>query len=343
MGNENNQQHFFEIIKRQLPAEANLVSNIAKTLNMSESGAYKKINNISKLSFDEIIILCKQYGVSFDSFTSDADKSLSPYFFYSDTIRYEPRSYMEYISGFLESSQMLDRSRENYKVSTFANEVPMMHYLQFPFLLYFKLFAWNRSNWGIKQYGREYNPSHYFDDVELTKTIRKLQDHYNSYDSIDIWNKQIFTNTLQQLSFYIKAGVFQKEEDIYSIYNDLKKLLRHLKLVAEKGKKISFSSGKEKSNMTIYLNEVVFSSEIIYVTKVGYRIVYHSYDTPNYIKSDDPRVCDHMEQWLSKVTKQSILISGQAEREREKTFKTFEKELEQYGEKMEAFIKAYID
>lgn len=335
------QKDFFEIISRQLSGDASLVTEVAAALSMSESGAYKKINNISKLSFDEIIMLCKTFGVSFDSFTSDADKSLSPYFYYSDTIRYEPRSYLEYVSGFLESSKMLDRSRENYQVSTFANEVPMMHYLQFPYLFYFKLFAWNRTNWKIKQYGRDYNTAHYFDDVDLTKTVRRLQDHYDSYDSIDIWNKQIFTNTLQQLTYYIKAGVFKKVDDIYAIYNDLKKLLKHLQLVAEKGKKISFSSGQEKSKIAIYLNEVVISSEIIYVTKEGYRIVYHSYDTPNYIKSDDARVCNHMEKWLDKVINQSILISGQGEREREITFKVFEKELNQYGDKMEAFVKGY--
>jgi len=264
------QKEFFEIIKRQLPNGTNLVASVAKTLNMSESGAYKKVSNISKLSFEEVIMLCKSYGVSFDSFTSDADKSLSPYF-----------------------------------------------------------------------YGRDYNQSHYFDDVELTRTVRKLQEHYDSYDSVDIWNKQIFTNTLQQLSYYIKAGVFQKEEEIYAVFNDIKKLLRHLKDVAEKGKKISFSSGQEKSDMKIYLNEVVISSEIIYVTKDDYRIVYHAYDTPNYIRSDDPRVCDHMESWLEKVTNQSILISGQGERERDRTFKAFQKELEQYGEKLDAFVTAY--
>ena len=337
------QKEFFEIIKRQLPTGSSLVHSIAKTLSMSESGAYKKITNISKLSFEEVIILCKRYGISFDSFTSDADKSLSPYFFYSDTIRYEPRSYNEFLAGFLESSQMLDRTRENYKVSTFVNEVPMMHYLQFPFLLYFKLFAWNRTNWKIKRYGRDYNQSHYFDDVELTRTVRKLQDHYDSYDSVDIWNKQIFTNTLQQLNYYIKAGVFQSKDQIYAVFNDLKKLFRHLKDVAEKGKKISFSSGQQKSDMKIYLNEVVISSEIIYVTKDDYRVVYHAYDTPNYIRSDDPRVCDHMEGWLEKVINQSILISGQGERERDQTFRAFEKELEHYGEKLDAYVKAYND
>lgn len=335
------QKLFFQNIKRQLSNSTQLVASIAQTLSMSESGAYKKVNNISKLSFDEIVLLCKTYGISFDSVISDADNSLSPYFFYSDTIRFDPRSYHEFMAGFLESSKMLDRSRDNYRVSTFANEVPMMHYLQFPFLLYFKLFAWNRTNWKIKKYGREYNTAHYFDDVELTRTVRRLQDHYDSYDSIDIWNKSIFTNTLQQLNYYIAAGVFRTEDDIYSIFNDIKKLLRHLKSVAEKGKKISFSSGQEKSDMTIYLNEVVNSSEIIYVTKADYRIVYHAYDTPNYIRSDDQRVCDHMERWLDKLMQQSILISGQGERERDNTFRTFEKELNQYEDKLEAFVKAY--
>ena len=85
----------------------------------------------------------------------------------------------------------------------------------------------------------------------------------------------------------------------------------------------------------------MISSEIIYVTKDDYRIVYHAYDTPNYIRSDDPRVCDHMEDWFEKVINQSILISGQGERERDQTFRAFEKELEQYGEKLDAYVKVY--
>jgi len=147
---------------------------VANALHISRSGAYKKIRAISKLSFDESMQVCRHFGISLDQYLDSFGMEKKSYAFQSDDIVKPITSYLQWAKNFLAHSESMDRFREDYKVYSFSDEVPVFHLLPFHHLLSFKLFVWNRSNWNIQQYGATYDFSHFDRDAELKSTVAEI-------------------------------------------------------------------------------------------------------------------------------------------------------------------------
>ena len=61
------QAKFFEMIQQVLPANHTLVNTISELLNVGTEAGYRRIRGTKLLDLEEIIILCKHFGISFDS------------------------------------------------------------------------------------------------------------------------------------------------------------------------------------------------------------------------------------------------------------------------------------
>ena len=215
---------------------------VAAALYISRSGAYKKIRAISKLSFDESMQVCKYFGISLDQYLDSFGMEKSSYAFQSDDIVKPLTSYLQWAKNILTHSESMDRYRDEYKVYSFSNEIPVFHILPFHHLLSFKLFIWNRNNWNISQYGLKYDFDHFDKDTELKSTLAEVNDHFISYESVDVWGSDFLTNTLNQLRYYTTIGAFRRQEDPLLILADIRKMINHLKSTAKAGAKMRFGS-----------------------------------------------------------------------------------------------------
>jgi len=148
--------------------------------------------------------------------------------------------------------------------------------------------------------------------------------------------------TMMQVSYYTRAGVFKSPETIKEIISDMDKMLVFMKKNCDCGKKSFF--GKEASNneVEIYLNELVFNSEMIFIKSDNRAALYNKYDTPNYLLSNDRRVCDHISEWLEKIISKSTLISTRGKRDRDMFFKNAFEDLDIFLARMEGMIKTYF-
>lgn len=313
--------------------------DVAAALHVSRSGAYKKIKCISKLTFDESMRVCAHFGVSLQRFLDTQGLERSSYAFQSDDIVNKVSSYGQWANNILQHSYSLDKLRDDYKIYTFGDEVPVFHYLPFHHLLSFKLFVWNRSIWNIPQYGEKYDFIHFDRDSELKSTIAEINDHYLSYESIDIWSTDFLNDTLSQLRYYAKMGVFAKREAPILILADIKKLINHLRNTAKSGCKMRFGSKEKHAAIDIYLNFTHTNPELIYIQSASNRMVYSSYLSPNYLRTTDPRICDYTSKWIDKAIEQSYLISKVGEIERESAFSNGMKALEGFEETLKYYMK----
>jgi len=150
------------------------------------------------------------------------------------------RAISKWAKNILAHSETMDRFRDDYKVYSFSDEVPVFHLLPFHHLLSFKLFVWNRSNWNIQQYGATYDFSYFDRDAELKSTVAEINDHFISYESIDIWGRDFLTATLNQLRYYTKLGAFTRPEDPMLILADIRKMINHLRATAKAGAKMRY-------------------------------------------------------------------------------------------------------
>lgn len=328
------------IIKAEVP-DLKPVDAITSILGMSKSGAYKKLSGDSKFSLDEIIKIFQELNISFDKYFLSDDAQFKTYSFSTDTIKYKPRSYSEYWNQIKSNLEHLVTDPSASAIY-FANEIPFFYYLQFPKMLAFKLFVWDKTNWNIHQDLDQFSFGIINNIPELNEITQRILKIYLSYPSIELWNPDMLRLSMMQLSYYVKAGVFQSAEQIREIISDMDKMLIFMKRCCDSGKKSFF--GKEDSNndIEIYLNELVVNSEIIYTSSNNYTAIYNKYDTPNYMLSDDKRVCDHICDWLEKIISKSTLISTRGKRDRDMFFKNAFEDLDIFQERMEGMIKTYF-
>jgi len=316
------------------------VDIVMSILGISKSGAYKKLNGDSKFSLDEIITIFKEMNISFDRYFLSGQGEFKSYSFSTDTIKYKPRSYSEFWHQINSNLEELIKD-PNASAIYLSNEIPFFYYLQFPKLLSFKLFVWDKTNWDISPEVDKFSFNIVNTIPKLNELTQNVLNLYLSYPSIELWNPDMLRLTMMQLSYYTKAGVFKSAETIREIISDMDKMLTFMKKNCDSGKKSFF--GKETSNndVEIYLNELVFNSEMIFTRSDNRKTLYNKYDTPNYLLSDDKRVCDHIELWLEKIIQKSTLISSRGKRDRDLFFKNAFEDLDIFLERMEGMIKTY--
>ena len=333
------QSDFLEALKSFIPDNKKLLQELQQALQLSKPAVYKRISGTTKLTFPEIMQICSYFDLSFDQITTGTKNITEGYPFFSNALKFKPNSLDEYWANILNHLDMVV-SLPNLSTTYLTNEVPFFHYIQFPRLFCFKQYVWNRTSWNIPTPNTLYDKSFFESDSKVNNTIKELTKFYTSVDTTEIWNPDMLNITMMQLSYFVRSGAFKNTEDIKNIIDDLFALIRYLKAMADSGKKMFASGQRTDREVYIYLNELSINSEVIYIKSPKYRIVYNKYDAPNYLRSDDDRICDHIETWLDSIINLSSLISKRGQRERDLFFKNLNDQLEHFEQKVNGLIKA---
>jgi len=338
--NNDIQQKFMDALRHKLDDQTKLVDIVAKDLGITLSGAYKKINGASKLNINEVYRLAEKNNLSFDKFLSAGNDINGTYPFHSDSLILHLISFEEYWGNIMNHLNLI-RGIKDLTAIFLANEVPFFYFLQFPHLLNFKNFVWNRTRWNIPTKSNFYPKADLSTDRELHQIIGEITEFNNSFSSTEIWNPKMLQLTYMQLSYFIRSGSFQDIEDIMDIVNDIDKMLIYMQEVSNSGFKKAFGKKEVGERVNVYLNELVINSEMIYIKGEGLRLLYNKYDPPNYIRSSDSRICDHLDIWLDDVLNHCSLISEKGQRERNMFFRTLFEEHDSFRSKVEGMVKAY--
>ena len=333
--NEDIQGNLFDFLKNRINKKTSLASELMAVLDLSRSGVYKKLSGESKLSFTDVLKLARHFGFSIDQFIAERHDTIP---FNVDAIRRQPHSYAEYIHNINKHFHRISGSVD-VKICYVTNEVPIFHYLQFPILFYFKLYVWNQTCWHIPNSNRNFSLREFTTDEELNDLrIKMLQDYYN-YDGMEMWNTRFLDITLDQIKYYAHSGIFETKEDFILIFKELERLCKHLKKMAEKGYKFLTNKPDEPmGKLKVQMHELIASSNIIYVTAEDFRVAFVTYDSPNFIRSSDDRFCDYTQSWIDSIVQRSLLISGEGERERERTFRLITKKMTRAKEELDSIL-----
>ena len=316
-----NQKQFFEKIKEVtgIIKDAELKVKIAQLLGISESGAYKKLNSITQLTLDEMSTICVKLNLKLDLFDAKNKEAEYPFTFYCDDLVIPPYTYEQWASNILNHSLHLNKFRNDYHVWSYQSNISYFHLLPFRHLLYFKLYAWNRSSWHIPS-DNKFNISEFNSNHALNSLVDKIYDHYVSYESIEIWHVDFLNGLLNQIKYYYQLNIFKNKEDLLYIIKDIRKLIAHLNDTAEKGFKKVFGQKDYGSSLEVYLNYTHTSSSLMFIKSSHFKMIYNQFLHPNFIRSSDNHVCDFAENWLKKIKHQSELISETGELTRNKFF-----------------------
>jgi hypothetical protein len=314
---------FFSQIRQKLAIEKTSAfkTKISQMLGITESGAYKKINGITQLTLSEMNQICELMGIEMSFIENDQKDAVNhPFVFHCDDLIVSPQTYEQWASNILNHSLLLDRFKPDYKVISFQSEISYFHLLPFKSLLFFKLYAWNRSSWKIPS-PKKFSLTEFRKNYALNSLLDKAYEHYVSYKSIEIWHIDFIDGVLSQLKYYYQLNIFENKDDLLSIVKEIKKLVLHLEGISREGKKKIFGKKESNSPIDIFINYTHTSSSVMYIESSQFRMIYNLFLHPNYIRSQDEYVCDYTEQWLNKTIGQSELISGSGELIRENFFR----------------------
>ena len=329
------QQQIFEDLAQRFPNKKAFIAELKRILGLKESAIYKKLRGDSQFTLKDMLMLSMHLSFSMDQYFA---KKASPVPFQVDAIRRQPASYEEYLQNINLHFRDL-KAAENVTMYYVACEMPLFHYLQFPFLFYFKLFVWNETSWRSRQKSREFGFREFKQNKKLEKLRLSMLNDYYTQDGVENWNIRFIDMSLDQLKFYVNAGRFKNEEDIWLVFKDIEKLSAHLKRMAEKGHKFVLNApDKLMGKLRVQMNELVSSTNVIYVSTDEYDIVFSSFDTPNFIKSTDQRFCNYSKEWIDNVIEYSVDIGGVGKRERDRHFRIIGKKLETVKEELRGMV-----
>jgi hypothetical protein len=301
-----------------------LVDAIARATGKSNHAAYKKIRNDSMLGIDELIILARTYDLSIDQFLGHRS---APVPFMSDAIRKMPEEPGDYLLNLQKHlSQLTNATGLSYL--TLAGEVPIFHMMPFHRLFALKLFAWNFTNWSIHRFEEKFEPDVYLKNKELTQNIEKLAHTYYQFPGVEIWNIRMLDIIIDQIKYFVHIGAFRNKIIVQEITSELFDLVDHLRKICTTGaKRFETKESLHKSNVKIYMNEIVYSNEISYVSSDQGEFAFIAADSPNYLRSSDPRMTAHLKKWLTRTMNHSTQISGEGEKERRVLFEKINQKL----------------
>lgn len=305
--------------------QRDLVDSFASITHNSLSTIYNKLSGRSKFTIEEICIIAEKFDLSLDELLMNREKS-SYVPFHADGIKYNPRNYNDYIQNIIKHFQFVKKQPEVHGYFI-ANQTPLFHLLDFPYLLYLKLFISNRTNWQMQGIGKNFNYKFFQSESELYTSIHVLRELFRTFPNTEIWNPHILDNIIAQFQYFWEVETISNNDDLYLFKKEMSGLIDYLENLTYTGKKPA-NKKDFQPNINIYLSEVSLGSELLLIKSSHQSVMFHQVDVPNYMYTFDERMINKQFRYFQTLQNTSINITQSNERDKAKFFKNLRNKLE---------------
>ncbi|MEI7596002.1 MAG: hypothetical protein WCK02_09660 [Bacteroidota bacterium] len=314
------QLKFLGHIEDLIPSTSSLVNELSDVLEISIDSAYRRMRGETSLTIDEIIKICNNFRISFDSFTSINNGIVT---FHYNVIKNEEKDFMDYLIAFRDDLKKINLSK-NKQIVYACKDTPVFQNYNYPELAAFKMFYWMKSNMNITALENVK-----FDISKISEELKKIGqeifDLYTQIPSIEIWTDSTISSIIKQIEFYWESGMFHSREDALAVCSALHTQMIDIQKQAE-------CSNKEKksniNNYSLFYSEIEITNNCVLVSINENRAVYIGHQSFNSMKTTNKSYCEESEVWLNNIIKTSTLISGVSEKHRYQFFKNNLKKIE---------------
>ncbi len=285
-------------------APVNLADELSELLNITKSGAYRRIKGETLLSMEDLAkILTRYETVSFE-------KIVKP-----NQVAYQFRSLTNPITSISDYLTIIEQdllrltAHPNVFISYVAQEVPFFHYLLVPEIAAFKLYMWSLTVWNLDAMRHErFDLDTYQQDEKLQNQIKRIVQLYASIAGEEIWNSNMFDITLNQIRHCYLSGRFLKEGDARKMFSLLRELIHKLNNMAAAGQK---RYEETVAHLSVWYNELVQNSTFILIqlSEKNY-FVYTIFDAPNFMQSTDTHIYAYSQVFFEKVKSYALPLNG---------------------------------
>lgn len=233
MPGQSTQERLFQQIREKLGTETSVAETIAELLHISSDSAYRRLRNETPLNLEEARILCDSFDLSLDFLLRRKSDSVS---FNSVLLPQQNHDFEKYLKYILQDLEQIAGCDEKH-IICLSKDLLFFHNFTFRSIFAFRYFFWMKS---IVQHP-DFIHEHFSLELltpEIEVLGKKIISTYNSIPSFEMWNTECINSLIAQIEYYNEAGYFKKQDDVLTIYNDLRHLIDHLCLQAETGVKL---------------------------------------------------------------------------------------------------------
>jgi hypothetical protein len=319
------QQQLFDQIREMLPANLSLAEEISSLLGVSPDSAYRRIRGEKSLSFAEMQTLSRRFRISIDSMLKiDSGSAVC----YGNWLRPKGFNFRTYLSGLLEHTQRVEHAAHKM-IYYEARDFLAFEYMPFAELCSFKYFYWVKTIIGHPAYASSAFERHDLNHA-LSEACPKLTKSYLKIPATEIWGPDCVDNTLRQIAYYQRKGIFEKPETVNRLFEELSAMIEHLRRQAEHGEKL-LPSGERCSGapFRLYLNEGFEGNNATLIEADGLSTVFVNHCMHNLMLTHDPEMCHNTRDYFEHVVQRSSSLNGPNNPLREKFFAALQRKVQQ--------------
>ncbi|MCK5171626.1 MAG: hypothetical protein KAQ75_17235 [Bacteroidales bacterium] len=311
------QLEFLNRIKDLIPSNTSIVYELSELLDISTDSMYRRLRGETSLTFDEVVILCNHFKISFDSFINLESGNVT----FNYTLMTEGEdSFKKYLTSMRDDLKIIKAAKQHL-ITYACEDIPIFHNINSFNIASFKMLYWMKAILNLPLLENiKYDPSLVSED--LMALGQEIYNLYCSITSIEIWTDTTLTSTVKQIEFFWASGVFKSKEDAIevceSLYNSIKKIEKQ----AEAGTKmLDYNQVDEyENNYSFYLSEIELTNNCVLVNLGNVKAVYIGHLTFNTMNTSNATYCHETEEWLNNIIRKSTLISKVAEKTRYQFF-----------------------
>lgn len=300
---ENQQKTFFELIKRQIPEQEKLAVVLSEMLDISTDAVYRRMRGQKELTFSELSKLCNHFNISFDSLCEIKNNDVV--FKYTSLEHDFDINYKIYLRNLRDSLHKLMHGK-NSKMIFVATDIPVMHLVNYPDLMAFKVHTQRRKNDKIEGNAILFDPAKILDE-EILKLYREIAEYYKRIPSVEIWTQDTLDMILKLICYFSEIGDFGTSDIPIKLLDQLREMMDQLKDSALKGSNSNFINS---NTFNLYLSEIALENNYVYVEDGTFQAVFLKTYTINSILTQNTIFCNDVKSWMENLIAKSISLTG---------------------------------
>ncbi len=323
------QKRIFQVAKEKLPPHLRLADVISELLNVGSDSAYRRIRGEKELTLSELQKVCSHFGISMDEMWNHKSSGIN--------FRYAPldivsnsTNYYHYMVQFTQNIENLAKA-ESKEILFTAEDIPVFHFMPYPELIFFKLYAWYQTICNL--------PISYDQFVvnlgekdKLLGCYKKMTVSYSHIPSTEIWTYNTIDPVLRLLEYYYDLESFENKEMPKLLCSQLLEMIDTVSQWTEMKKK----GPKSNSDFNLYLSPVNPENSFMISKCNGMSIATIKLFTINSLATTDQSFCSETEKWINNTISKSTFLSGASARERFRFFQQLRNRINNLAEKFES-------
>ena len=321
MKHEDLYQNLLIQLRNRIPQNSKLVTKLVEILSLERMAVYRRLRQEVPFTFEEVIIIAKEFNISLDSMLGVDARTTLPFRFQSheneNPVEIDYSMLEEYLQAIKDVAS--DSSGE---ISSVTNLLPQLFYTGFKYIYHFYYFKWRYytlPSVKTKSYHEIILPDRLIQIVDdLFINFKKIKTNFFILDNL------IFQNFVNDVAYFNSIRLI-RDEDIIHIKDELFRFIDYMETIAING-----YVDKPSNKVFIYISETSIDTSYTCIdSKSSFRFALIWSFIFNSILSYDEDTLTMMKNRIHTIIRTSTLLSVTGEKHRTQYFDAQRKIVEQ--------------